>query len=342
MDDDSTGRWWTTRLMVLVVVVALGIGTLAAMGSQVSGILSTVGASVGDTAGGAVSPHDGDGDTPIYADGSSGGDGSNGDEEPSDEGAGTPRGAGGVPLLDVQRPDLLIVKTGAIALQVEAITPAIAQATRNIDGLGGYLSGSSRSGSGADAVASGTFRVPAARWDDALIATRAVGTVLDEQVETEDGTGTVVDLDARVRNLRTTEAALQSIMADADVIDDVLAVEDRLTDVRGEIEELESKASHLREQATFSTLTVQFGLTPAPVIARQEAEFDPDTEAEAATAHLVKVVQGLEKVAIWFGIVWLPILVALGAVGGVGVMVARWFRGRRGTSGAPLEPGLAA
>jgi len=341
MEDETAGRSWKAGLLLLAAVAALGIGTFALMGSQVSGILSTVGSSVGPPGGagpwsGDVDPGSADGgdsDAPVDGDGSSG-------DEQSEGGQGGE--VAEVALLDVQRPDLLILKTGEIALQVQAISPAVALATRTIDGLGGYLSGSSRSGSGADAAASGTFRIPAARWDEALVATRAIGTVLDEHSETEDVTGTVVDLDARVRNFRATEAALQTVLADADAIDDILAVEDRLTDVRGEIEQLESKASHLREQAAFSTLTIHFGLTPAPVIARQEAAFDASTEAEAATAHLVKVAQAVQKVGIWFGIVWVPILVALGLIGGATAVLAKWFRSRLHTDAPPLEPGQAS
>ena len=49
-------------------------------------------------------------------------------------------------------------------------------------------------------------------------------------------TGQVVDLEARIRNLRASETALQGIAAKAIKISDVLEVQAQLTAVRGEIE----------------------------------------------------------------------------------------------------------
>jgi hypothetical protein len=117
----------------------------------------------------------------------------------------------------------------------------------------------------------------------------------------------------------------------------VLAVQQELTTVRGEIEELQATASHLREQAAMSTLTLFVSLKPAPVIAQQEAAFDPGSEAESATARLVGILQGLATAGIWFGIVWLPVLIGLGIASGVGVIMARWVL-RRINAGVDVLP----
>jgi hypothetical protein len=134
--------------------------------------------------------------------------------------------------------DLLIIKTGTMVLQVTDIDAGLASATHQIDALNGYVSGSDRSGDGDSAPASITFRIPAARWDEALTGLRGIATkVLGEQSKTEDVTGQVVDLGARIKNLQATEQALQAIMNRATQIKDVLAVQDELTTVRGQIED---------------------------------------------------------------------------------------------------------
>jgi hypothetical protein len=187
--------------------------------------------------------------------------------------------------------------------------------------------------------------VPASRWEAALAAARGSGDqVLDERTETVDVTGDVVDLRARIRNLQATEAAFQAIMAKATAIKDILSVQSELTDVRGQIEELTAKATDLEGRAAYSTLTVNVRPRPAPVIAKQEARFDPSHEAEGATAQLVAILQHLATLGIWVGIVWLPIIIAIATVGGVGFLVARRFRRPLGgdTGGsAPLREGGA-
>jgi Domain of unknown function (DUF4349) len=222
--------------------------------------------------------------------------------------------------------DLLIIKTGTLSLQVTGLDVAVTAASQKVDALGGYVSGSDRSGDGESAEASLTFRIPAARWDEALAALRGLADkVLLERSSTEDVTGQVVDLGARIKNLEATERALQAIMDRATEIKDVLSVQAELTKVRGQIEEMTAEKNHLVEQAAMSTLTVSFTLKPNPV--RTETQgFDPGAEAEQASASLVSVLQGVATAGIWFAIVWLPILLFFAIVVAVGLVVSRRFR----------------
>lgn len=232
---------------------------------------------------------------------------------------------------------LLIIKTGAIALQVAGLDPALTAANRLIIGLGGYTSGSERFGDGDEAQASVTYRVPAARWDEALAGIRAIGEkVLTERSSTEDVTSAVVDLGARITNLQATERALQEIMDQATAIKDVLTVQAELTRTRSEIEQLAAQKLHFEGQAAFSTVTVTFALRPNPILAEQQG-FDAATEVEQASASLVSVLQAVATAGIWFGIVWLPIIVTLTLIGLVGVWAFRRFRPAVATSppGAP-------
>jgi hypothetical protein len=234
--------------------------------------------------------------------------------------------------------DLLIIKTGTLSLQVTGLDTAITAATQKVTELGGYASASDRSGDGEDASASITFRIPAARWEEALEGLRGLAAkVLGEKSSTQDVTGQVIDLGARIKNLEATERALQAIMDRATEIKDVLSVQAELTKVRGEIEEMAAQKGHLEEQAAMSTLTVSFSLKPNPVQVEQQG-FDPAAEAEQASASLVSVLQGVATAGIWFAIVWLPILVFLAIVGGIVLVVARRFRGAGPGDDTPVAP----
>ena len=237
----------------------------------------------------------------------------------------------GSAVLDATRPELLVVKTGTLVLEVEDVDAAVADAAGRIAGLGGYVAGSSQSGAGDQVTASITYRVPAARWEDALLALRGLAAkVISEQTQTEDVTGQVVDLAARVRNLEATERAVQEVMDKATTIDEILQVQAELTRIRGEIEGASSTKGHFEEQATYSTLTVRFEVVPAPAPSATPeptaaaAAFDAGDEANRATGTLVAILERLATVGIWFGIVWLPILLVVAAVG-----LAAWAVVRR-------------
>jgi len=315
--DDEGPNW--RAIGVVVALVLLGGLAFATLGTRVAPILSTVGAAVGPPDGGyEVAPQEpGAGEVP---------------EHPVAE-------APDVPLYSVDRSDLLIIKTGSLTLQVSAIDPALADATNLVASLGGYASGSDRTGDGDRLAATITFRVPAPKWEEAFVRLRGLAVrVLAEHSETQDVTGQVVDLGARIRNLGATERALQAIMDRAGTIKDVLSVQGELTNVRGQIEELTAQKTHLEEQAALSTLAVTFSMKPEPVLAEQQARFDPGAEAERASASLVNVLQDVATAGIWFGIVWLPILLATTIVGGTLLLVARRLR-RAGPGGdAPVEP----
>ena len=233
--------------------------------------------------------------------------------------------------------DLLIIKTGSLVLQVTGIDAALTAASQQVTALGGYVSGSERNGDGESDQASVTFRIPAASWEQALAGLRSLGTkVLFERAATEDVTAQVVDLGARIRNLETTEAALQGIMDRAVDIEDVLAVQAELTTVRGQIEQATAQKTHLEAQAAMSTLTVTFSLKPDPVLASTE-QFDPGSQVDQAAASLVGVLQAIATAGIWFAIVWLPILLGLAVLIGIGAFVLRRFR-RPVSAELPMAP----
>jgi hypothetical protein len=222
--------------------------------------------------------------------------------------------------------DLLVIKTGTLALQVGSIDDSLSAASAKIGALGGYISGSQRSGDGESAVATITYRIPAARWDEALAALRGLAKkVITEDTQTQEVTGQVLDLGARITNLQATERALQAIMDKAVKISDVLDVQAQLTEVRGQIEQLETQKKHLEEQAAYGTLGVTFGLETVAVVEAQKG-WDPAAEADRATASLVQVGQALAGAAIWFTILWLPILLGLGLLALVMVVVVRRIR----------------
>ncbi len=232
--------------------------------------------------------------------------------------------------------DLLVVKTGTLALQVKGLDAALASATAKISSLGGYVSGSQRSGDGQSAVASVTYRIPAARWDEAVAGLRGLADkVLSEQTQSDEVTGQVVDLGARITNLQTTERALQAIMDRAVKISDVLEVQGQLTQVRGEIEQLATQKKHLEEQAAYGTLGVTYGLQTVAVEQAKKG-FDPASEADRATASLVEIGQALAAAGIWFAILWLPILIVLAILALIAFIVVR--RVRRDQPIAPVGP----
>jgi len=281
------------RGRVRALIVALGLlasacgGTAAGPGGQV---LSTVGGAVDDSGAGpapaAEQPQGGSG---------------NGAQAPRD--------------------DAKIVRTGTMQLQVKDVVKAVDAARDAVVDAGGYISASRQSSTEDGIVATVTYRIPVDRWEQTLNQLRGLSIkVLDEQTDAIEVTGQVVDLEARIRNLQASEHAMQGIAEQATAIKDVLAVQAELTRLRGEIEQLQAQRNDLTDRAALGTMAVTFGVEVVAVTAAAKG-WDPATEVDQASASLVNVLQAVATAGIWFGIVWLPILLFLTVLAFIGRFV---------------------
>lgn len=205
--------------------------------------------------------------------------------------------------------DQRIIKTGEISIEVERVATELARVRALAIELGGYV-GDSQAGT-LDQSATLTLRVPANRFGDALIALRDLGgDVISEATREQDVTSQIVDLEARIANLEASEASYRLLLERAERIDDVLAVQARLDEVRGQIEQLKAQLENVAGQADLSTLTVTLIPRAQPIDVQSEA-WDPGGELGRAIASLVGIGQGLASGLIWFMVVWVPVLLIL-------------------------------
>jgi hypothetical protein len=236
-----------------------------------------------------------------------------------------------------------IVKTGTMTVEVPHLDVALLKARAAITGLGGYIADSQQVNEKDRSTASLTFRIPVARWEDALDAIRNLDSAKLKDLKTNsvEVTGQVLDLGARIDNLKATERQLLLIMGKAVKIPDILEVQSRLTDVQGQIEQLSTQQAHLQQQAALSTLTVVFS-TPAPQAVTETSKgWDPATEVDHAVVQLLGIGQSLATAGIWFGLVWLPVLFVIVLL----ALIVRFAAGRLGLlrrpdGGAGPEPAL--
>ncbi len=103
-----------------------------------------------------------------------------------------------------------------------------------------------------------SLRIPAAQLDAALGDLKRLGHVDSESQRGEEVTQRVVDIGARLGNLRMTEARLTDILRQrTGKLADVLAVEEQIDSVRGQIESMEAEQKSLNKQIAFATVQLR-------------------------------------------------------------------------------------
>lgn len=160
-----------------------------------------------------------------------------------------------------------------------------------------------------------TIRVPAESLDAAQRQIKAAGLkVLNESSNANDVTDQYTDLNARLTNLTATEAELRKLL---DTVrertgkaEDILAVYNRLTEIRTQIEQIKGQMNVFEKTSALATLTVE--LVPHEEVQVLEPEtWAPNRTAAQALRALVQALQGLTNLAIWLVLFVLPLFVIL-------------------------------
>jgi hypothetical protein len=170
-------------------------------------------------------------------------------------------GSGGAAAEDDVSTGRSIIRTGQVRLRVDDYEAARTNLTATVEARGGYVSDSRKQVHDVDGATwtSGqlVLRVPAENFSETMTAVEGEGQVLDSQTSTQDVTDRVVDLEARLKNLRAERDRLRTLYERANTTEDVLAVERRLSEVQTEIERTEAQLQNLERRVAYATITVE-------------------------------------------------------------------------------------
>jgi Domain of unknown function (DUF4349) len=149
-----------------------------------------------------------------------------------------------------------IIRNGSLELLVSDVSQATDKIGSVVARAGGFIEKSTQTNS-AGHSASITVRVPAGQLDHVMVEVKALATAVErEGVEARDVTRDYIDLDSRLRNAQAEEAQYLQILKKAATIKDTLDVTEKLSDVRGRIEQLQREMKFLTSQIDMSSLQI--------------------------------------------------------------------------------------
>ncbi|HEY7356137.1 MAG TPA: DUF4349 domain-containing protein [Ktedonobacterales bacterium] len=140
------------------------------------------------------------------------------------------------------------------------------------------------------------------------------GKLISENETVQNVTTQYVDLQSRLKNLQTEQKRLLDLMSQAQNLSDTLTLQDKLTDVEGQIEQIEGQINELSGQTAYSMVTVNLAANapPAPPPPTPAKPWSPGDIFAAAASTMISILQVVVDILIWiavFAVFWLPVLV---------------------------------
>lgn len=170
---------------------------------------------------------------------------------PSGAGAAAEEAAAKRPLTTPQQ----VVYTATLNVRVGKVSPAAAQAQKIVDAAGGYVFSQDANLSGA-ADATLVFKVPPDAFSRVLDRLADLGKPLSRNLNAEDVTDQVVDLEGRLKTATASAARLRSLLANAANVPDIVAIEKELATRESEVESLDGRLRVVRNRVQLATVTL--------------------------------------------------------------------------------------
>lgn len=323
---------------LVAVLVALGVGGVGAN----SGGTAAVGPEPAGTAGygHAAPPSAGaaDRDDPGAADSSTGRAGSGAAElvapgaaDQASQGAVGP-GADARPRPDAPTsPELAgraVVRQASVRMEVADPVAAVGDVRSAVTAAGGFVADERSAGRGAAL----TLRVPVAGLDALVDRIGGLGTVTERTATARDVTDQLVDTDARVASQRASVERVRALLARAESIGEIVAVESELSARQADLDSLERRLAALRASTELATVDVT--LTPPAAVPPPAAGAGFGSGLGAGWAQLRAIGAGLAAAG-GFVLPFLPVVAVLVLVGR---LLVRRLRARRAPA-AVADPG---
>lgn len=216
-----------------------------------------------------------------------------------------------------------LIKNVDLSVETKQFDQFLTMIQNKVSALGGYIEqsnvrGNSYHESGSRRTANLTARIPIAQIDAFVNGVSEECNVLNKSEYVEDVTLRYTDLESRKKALKVEQDRLLELLAKAESMDAIIAIEQRMSDIRYELENYESQLRLMDNQVSYSTVAIY--VTEAEVFTPVVEDGFWTQVQKGFGRNLKRVASGVENFTIWF-LSSLPVLVFWGVILAVAVVV---------------------
>ena len=240
-----------------------------------------------------------------------------------------------------------IIYTASVSIETTEFDDAVAALESQVQEIGGFVESSNVYGDtqynsdGTTSIVNRwayyTVRIPCEKFESFLHTTDGFGNVTSTSRDAQNVTSAYTDYEARLSSLRTQEERLLDMLEKSEDVDTLIAIEQRLADVRYEIESIERNLRNYDMQIKYSTVNIDLRevevYTPTVPVTRTFGEKLSDAFSDGWTGFT----RGLQRFVIGLAAA-LPTLVLLAVIAVVAVLVVRKVLKNRAARRAKKQP----
>ena len=185
-----------------------------------------------------------------------------------------PTGAQDAPEEVDESGDRAIISTGVISLLDKDVAGARFDVQKIVDTHGGEVAEEKTRTDDDGAISQSRLvvRVPAAEFDVTMEELEEVAELESSNRSSEDVTTTVIDNEVRIRAQTESLRRIETLLARARTIRDIVNIESQLTRRQADLDSLKQQQAYLADQTSLSTITVFLEQKPEPTKKKVEAE----------------------------------------------------------------------
>lgn len=210
--------------------------------------------------------------------------------------------------------DRKTIKTAYLSLQTLDYDECLAAISRKVAEVNAYLESANEYGSGyysSRRSAEYVVRVPQEKMEAFVSALGDVATIVSKNITENDVTLEYVDTESRIKTLQVEQERLLELLAEAQNLDAIIALEGRLSDVRYEIESYTSRLRTYDNQITYSTVRVE--VSEVMRVQQQEPKTLGERISNGWSDTMYQIKTGTQDFVVWV-VVNLPYLLFWAAV----------------------------
>lgn len=237
-----------------------------------------------------------------------------------------------------------LIKTVHMRVETREYDDLLDRLQTRVNELGGYIesmntyNGSMYSTNKDTRSADLAIRIPVGELESFLEEVSGISNVISRSDTVEDITLAYVDLESHKSALHTEQTRLLELLEQAESIEDIIAIEERLSNVRYQLETMESQLRTYDNQVDYST--VYLDISEVEVLTPVEKESAWSRIANGFVRSVGDVCNGLVEFGIWF-LIHIPYLLIWAAIITAVILIMRRAKGRRRKkreNAAPNQP----